>query len=136
MKKVIKGVRYDSDTAKCLGEASAKCLRGDFGYWEHCLYRTKSGRFFLHKKGFGYSHGDGSIGWGEEICPINDESARQWAERHLNADEYEVIFGPTTESARITVDLPETLLNKLDARKEAERKSRSEIVIAALKYYL
>lgn len=136
MKKVIKGAQYDTNAAKCLGNASANCLRSSFSYWEQTLYRTKSGRFFLHKEGFGYSHGDGSLGWGEEICPLNEESARQWAERHLNADEYEAIFGPTTEDARITVDLPEALLDKLDARKETERKSRSEIVIAALKNYL
>lgn len=136
MKKVIKGARYDTSAAKCLGEASANCSYSDFGYWEQHLYRTRAGRYFLHKEGFGYPCGDESLGWGEEICPINEESARQWAKRHLNADEYEAIFGPTTEDARITVDLPEALLEKLDARKGAERKSRSEIVIAALKSYL
>ena len=136
MKKVISGSRYDTDTAKHLGGDCANCPGSDFGYWEQDLYRSKAGKYFIHKQSFGYPKEDGSLGWGEEILPINEDTARQWAEQHMDADHYEAAFGAVTEDARFTVVLPEPLLAKLDARKEAQHASRSEIVIAALNAYL
>ncbi len=136
MKKIINGARYDTDTAKLIGGAAANCLPSDFNYWECDLYRTKPGRYFLHRQNFGHRHPDGSTGWGEEILPVTEDAARAWAEQNLTADEYEAAFGTPTEDARFTVVLPEPLLNKLDARKEAQHASRSEIVIAALNAYL
>lgn len=136
MKKVISGARYDTDTAKCLGGAFANCPRSDFNYWECDLYRSKTGKHFLHRRSFGFRHSDGATGWGEEILPITEDAARAWAEQNLTADKYEAAFGVPTEEARFTVVLPEPLLAKLDARKEAQHASRSEIVIAALNAYL
>ena len=47
MKKVINGALYDTKTAKLLGEDSYS-NPGDFHYWTEQLYRTKSGKYFLH----------------------------------------------------------------------------------------
>ena len=50
MKKVINGALYDTSTAKLLGEDSYS-NPGDFQHWVETLYRTKSGKYFLHGKG-------------------------------------------------------------------------------------
>lgn len=136
MKKIINGSRYDTDTAKHIGSASSTALPGDFDYWESDLYRTKAGKYFLYRQGFGYPVEDNHLGFGSEIIPLDESTARQWAEKCLDADKYEAAFGAVTEDARFTVVLPESLLDKLDARKAADNKSRSEIVIAALLAYL
>ena len=50
MKKVIGGVRYDTDTAV---EAASwrHGYPGDFNRCEETLYRTKAGRYFVHGEG-------------------------------------------------------------------------------------
>lgn len=136
MKKIIRGARYDTDTAKRLGSASANCPRSDFNYWECGLYRTKTGKYFLFRQSFGFRHSDQPTGWGEEILPVAEDAARAWAEQNLPVEKYEAAFSAPAEDARFTVVLPEPLLNKLDACKEAQRASRSEVVIAALNAYL
>ena len=139
MKKIINGSRYDTETAQRLGGDQAKCLSNDFNYWEQDLYRTRVGKYFLHKKGFGYALQDGNLGWGEEIIPINEDAARQWAELHLDGDAYEAAFGEVDEAAedaRLNILLPQELLDKLDARSVADSTNRSEIVRAALRAYL
>lgn len=136
MKKIINGSRYDTDTAKCLGRDRSGRPSSDFSYWEQELYRTKSEKYFVHKASFGYPKSDGSFGWGEEIVPVSEAAARQWAERHLSADEIEAIFVQDRDDARFTVVLPSSLLEELDKRKSADNVSRSEIVIDALRTYL
>lgn len=46
-----------------------------------------------------YAESIGQNEWsgGEEIIPLTVESARQWAEDSLSANEYEKIFGPAAE---------------------------------------
>ena len=46
-----------------------------------------------------YARQVGSSTWsgGEEIRPLTIDEAREWAEKHLSADEYETIFGPVSE---------------------------------------
>lgn len=136
MKKVLNGSRYSTETAQHLGGDQAKCPRSDFGYWEKDLYRTRAGKYFLHEQGFGYAMQDGSLGWGEEIIPINEDTARQWAEQHLDGDAYEAAFGEVVEDARLNVLLPQELLDKLDARAAADGVSRSVVVRTALSEYL
>lgn len=138
MKKIINGSRYDTDTAKCLGRDRSSSSASDFSYWEQELYRTKAEKYFVHKVSFGYPKSDGSFGWGEEIVPVSEAAARQWAEHHLSADEDEIeaIFAQDQDDARFTVVLPSSLLEELDKRKSADNVSRSEIVIDALRTYL
>ena len=46
-----------------------------------------------------YAESIGQNEWsgGEEIIPLTVESARQWAEENLTAEEYEKIFGEVSE---------------------------------------
>lgn len=79
---------------------------------------------------------DGNWGWGEEITPITEDDAREWAEKYLDGNTYEAAFGEVVEDARLNVLLPQELLDKLDARVTAGGGNRSEVVRAALRAYL
>jgi hypothetical protein len=69
---------------------------------EETLYRKKTGEFFLHGEGgpmTKYARAVEQNSWsgGERIMPMTFAEARAWAEEHLEADEYEAVFGEVTE---------------------------------------
>lgn len=102
MKKVIKGKLYDTDKAKLLGGDGGNY--GSFDEWHEELYQKRTGEFFLYGEGgprTRYAHSVGENMWsgGTMIIPLTFETARQWAEEHLNADEYGKIFGMPGEDA-------------------------------------
>ena len=136
MKKIINGSRYNTETAQQLGVHENNFLPNDIYYRGQDLYRTKAGKYFIHNYGNGFPKQDGSWGWGEEITPITEDAAREWAERYLDGDAYEAAFGEVVEDARLNVLLPQELLDKLDARVTAGGGNRSEVVRAALRAYL
>jgi hypothetical protein len=101
MKKIINGKRYDTDTATLIGSARYS-YPGDFEYWTEELYRKKTGEFFLYGEGGAmsrYSRSTGQNEWsgGEEIRPLSLKEAQEWAEKYLDADEYEEVFGRIEE---------------------------------------
>lgn len=101
MKKIINGKRYDTDTAKSMGEDSYSNTR-DFSHWCETLYRKNTGEFFLHGEGgpmsrYAVSTGQNEWRGGEKIIPLTIEAARKWAEEHLDGEEYEKIFGAVEE---------------------------------------
>lgn len=101
MKKIIGGRCYNTDTAKNLG-STGYSHPGDFSFWVERLYRKKTGEFFLHGVGgpmSKYAHQVGPNEWsgGEEIHPLSLEEAREWAEKNLETEEYEQIFGACEE---------------------------------------
>lgn len=104
MKKVIEGKLYNTETAQELGYVEpAGYNSSDFNYFRETLYRTKSGKYFLHGEGHGNSrygewHGN-SGGWGEQIRPYTPVEAREWAEEHLDAEEYAKAFGEPEEAS-------------------------------------
>ena len=135
MKKIIGGSRYNTETAQLLGTHETG-LPGDINHRGQELYRTKAGKYFIYLYGNGFPKPDGWWGWGEEITPITEDSARQWAEQYLDGDAYEAAFGEVVEPARLNILLPQELLDKLDARVTAGGGNRSEVVRAALRAYL
>lgn len=103
MFRVINGKRYDTEKAQKVAEAYSSLGRTDFGYWEEELYRKRTGEFFLYGWGgpaSGYSKSIGVNEWsgGEKIRPLTIEEAMEWAEKHLEGEEYEEIFGEVTET--------------------------------------
>ena len=101
MKKIINGKRYDTDTATLIGSAGYG-YPGDFNYWTEDLYRKKTGEFFLYGEGGPMSRysrrtGQNEISGGAEIRPLSLKEAQEWAEEHLDADEYEQVFGKIEE---------------------------------------
>ena len=102
MKKIINGKAYDTDTATRLGAWWSSQDVRDWHHVEETLYRKRTGEHFLH--GYGgpmskYARAEGQNSWsgGERIMPMSYDEAREWAEKHLTADEYEEIFGEIVE---------------------------------------
>lgn len=138
MKKIINNKRYDTKTAKLLGEDSYSNPR-DFEHWSEELYQKRTGEFFLYGKGGAMSKYAETIGqneWsgGEKIMPLDYESAREWAEKHLGADEYEKIFQVIEdeegdgEKKITTFSIPVSAAEKLKTMAAKSGKTQSAIV--------
>lgn len=127
MKKVIKNRVYDTATAVKVAEYSSPGDWGDFGHYEERLYRKKVGEYFLHGEGgpmtrYAVSTGLNSWSGGEKIIPLDYAAAQEWAEEHLDEDEYERIFGAVVEDDRkqqITLMLFSSTAEKL--RRESSK---------------
>lgn len=107
MKKIINGKRYDTESAKELASYEHS-YRNEFDFYCETLYRKRGGEFFLH----GYGHAaspycewvDSSTrGAGERIVPLTYAAAQEWAEKHLDGDEYEAIFGEVDDDGSRTI---------------------------------
>ena len=75
MKRIISGRRYDTNTAKLIGQASYSNSR-DFTYWHEELYVKRTGEYFLYGVGgpmSKYSQQTGENEWtgGKEIIPLS-----------------------------------------------------------------
>ena len=102
MKKIINGLRYDTDKAVTIGEfdniGAGATTTTDFQYWEATLYRTpRSGKYFLVGEGgpmsrFGTQSDENTRGWGVKILPMERQEAFEWAQRYLDADVVEKEF--------------------------------------------
>lgn len=102
MKQIIKGKLYNTETAKELGGWANHGSWRDFQHMEETLYIKKTGEYFLFGEGgpmTKYAERVEQNGWsgGSRIMPMSYEEAREWAEKHLEADEYEAIFGEIVE---------------------------------------
>ena len=92
MKKIINGMRYDTDKAIEIGNHYTNISKSDFNFYNVSLYKTpRSGRFFLAGEGgpmtrFGKNWGDGTRGFGEKIIPMPTDEALEWAEQYLDAE--------------------------------------------------
>ena len=135
MKKIIDGKRYDTSTAKAVG-CDSYSNRRDFHFWEETLYQKRTGEFFLHGEGGAaskYAEACGQNEWcgGEMLIPLTFKAARDWAEEHLSADDYEAVFGKVAEddSKRlISLNLPATAADTLKRLAAETGKSQSELV--------
>ena len=102
MKKIINGKKYDTSTANEVGCWSNTCSTRDFSYCEETLYRKKTGEYFLCGSGGPMSKYSvlvdcNTTSSGSAIIPLTEAEARTWAEKHLDGDEYEEIFGEVEE---------------------------------------
>lgn len=92
MKKIINKKLYDTETAKMIASWSNGLGKSDFRGYEENLFLKKTGEFFLYGEGGGLSPYAESVGsgrgYGKKITPLTEEEARQWAETHMEADEY------------------------------------------------
>lgn len=119
MKKVINGKRYDTDTAKLVGETHYSNTR-DFNYWREELYQKRTGEFFISGEGgpnSRYSEPIDQNSWsgGYKIIPLTLKEAQQWAEEHLDGDEYEAIFGEVEEDkAQIATWISQSVKDDMD----------------------
>ena len=120
MKKVINNRMYNTETAKCVGEWDNGHLPNDFEYCSEELYQKKNGEFFLYGDGgpmSRYSVRSGNNwGGGEKIIPLSYEESQEWAEKYLDGEAYEKIFGEISEDdtkKTVTFSLSLTAIEKL-----------------------
>ena len=102
MIKIINGKKYDTSTAKNVGEWSNGYYANDFNYCKETLYLKKTGEFFLFGDGGAmskYSESCGTNNWcgSCEIIPFTEDEAKEWAEEHLTGEKYIEIFGDVEE---------------------------------------
>lgn len=139
MIKIINGKKYNTQTAENLGEYWNGLSTRDFGYCTETLYKKRTGEFFLHGDGGPMTKYKKTIGantWsgGEKIIPMSFEEAREWAEKHLEAEEYEKIFGEVDENGNVKgvmYSLPISSIEKVK-RTATERRCSASQVIADL----
>lgn len=104
MQKIIDGKLYDTDEAEKIVSYSTGGSTSDFDYYREALYRTDSGRWFLHGEGHGKTKyapvtPDGMKGWGSDIRALSEEEAYQWCERKNKPDTAQEYFAGYIEKA-------------------------------------
>ena len=138
MKKIINNKLYDTSTAKRIGSDGYNGSTSDFGWWQESLYKKRTGEFFLHGEGgprtrYAKSCGDNSWGYGAAIIPMSYEKAREWAEEHMEADDYAATFGiPEEGTERLYVEIPSELMARIKAAASANRQSLKDYMIEIL----
>lgn len=135
MKKVKNGRLYDTDTAKAVGYWDNGYYTNDFSYCGETLYQKRTGEFFIHGEGNAMSkyasHSGYNSGWGERIIPISYDEAKDWAEKHLDGDEYIKVFGEPEEDDTkqvISCSLTKTAIAKLKQGAAEKGVSMSEYI--------
>lgn len=121
MRKIINGRVYDTSTAKKQAEWTGDFGKSDFRWYHEVLYKKRNGEFFLYGEGHAASQyakptGDG-FAPGERIEPISLERAQALVEKHLDADDYERLFGKVTDDnskVLMSMQLPAPLVQELD----------------------
>jgi predicted DNA binding CopG/RHH family protein len=140
--KIINNKRYNTYSARFLGEWNNGKQPGDFEFVRESLYVTKSGNYFLHGEGGGGSDycakslDEHPNGCGEVIKPLSAAEAQRWAEKVLDANEFTVMFtvntvANETEVEKITLSLPTSVIKALKERKEATGVNVSWLVAQA-----
>jgi hypothetical protein len=143
MKKIIDGKRYDTETAKLVGSYDNGLPGNDLYYHKEELYQKRTGEFFMYGVGgaaSSYSSWDGNCRRpGERIIPLTFPEAQKWAEKHLEVEDYENIFGEVDESdeeVRVHVKLPGDLAKRLTQYIAKTGLTQKQVVEAALRKYL
>lgn len=121
MKKIINGKLYDTETAKSMGSWHNTWDYRDFNYVCEELFRKRTGEFFLLGEGgpmskYAVSVSNNSWSGGEKIIPLSAAKAREWAEEHLDAEDYAEIFGMPSEgedTAALNVQIDAALMARL-----------------------
>ena len=105
MRKIVRGKRYDTESARLVGEYENSLPVTDFHHVWMGLYCTpRSGQYFLAGKGgpmtrFAQSTGQNQWSGGSDIIPMTREEAFSWAQENLNTEVVEDEFGDLIEDA-------------------------------------
>lgn len=115
MMKIIRGKKYDTDTARLVGtwEDNPEVLPNEVGYYAKSLYVKRTGEYFIHvNTGTVIAEGHS----GDRLDPVPAGAAKNWAKNHLAADEYEAEFGSLDDdegSVTTSISLPKEAYGKL-----------------------
>lgn len=125
MKQIINRRKYDTETATKLIEISEGT---GFERYKEALYKKpKSGELFFAGEGgpaskYAVSSGINEWSGGSRIIPATYEEAREWAEKHLDADDYLKLFEAVDDDdsrVRINITLPKSVHE--EGKKAAEK---------------
>ncbi len=91
MNKIIKGKKYNTDTAELVADRDFY----DNGSWSStdALYKKTTGEFFIYHKVSNRDLYDRT----DYLLPISEDEAKEFCERNLDADDYEKWFGEVAE---------------------------------------
>jgi len=104
MKQIVKGKKYDTETAEMISTDSYSNY-GDLNYWNEEIYRTRKGNWFLAGEGGAMSRysravGQNETGGGSAIIPLTEGEALAWLEDHAcDPEAYEEYFTGILEDA-------------------------------------
>ena len=138
MKRIINNRRYDTEKAKEIGRGSGG-FPGDFNYYEEVLYKKRTGEYFIYGRGnantkYAVQVDSGTWSGGSAITPLSYGEAREWAEKHLDADEYEAEFEVIEDDKIVTsISLRPSTFQKLKAMSSEQNKPVGEIIDALIK---
>lgn len=120
MMKIIKGKKYDTETALKVAEWDNGLGRSDHHAIYETLYKKRTGEFFLFGEGGGLTGYSEAVGnaftWGEKIIPLTLDTAKEWVEAHLDGKKYEDIFSNVSDDSSrkvISLSLSSTNIDKL-----------------------
>lgn len=133
MQKIIRGKKYNTDTAKEVCCYSNNLPFGDFDWVQETLYVKRTGEYFLHGKGGArskYAVPDGDfMGGGSEIIPLSEADAKAFVEENGDTETYEKFFGEASEGeTRTTIILSEATKKKLQQLALEKRVSISQVI--------
>lgn len=140
MKKIIEGKLYNTDTAQEIGCNYHGDGPRDFHYYCERLYRKRTGEYFLHGKGgpmSRYSRSCGQNEWcgSEKIIPLSYKAATEWAEKNMDADDYQREFGEVSEESErvvLSVSIDSAIADRI--RREAQEAGISISALIASKF--
>ena len=103
MKKIVNGLKYDTETSTCVAWVNNGYEEQNFNYWEEELYRTDNGSWFVRKAGGGntqYATRYGNMRSSGELIEVLDEAkVKKWLEEHNKTEAYEKYFGNEIKDA-------------------------------------
>lgn len=141
MNKVIKGKRYDTETATEILTYDSNYAVSDFNYFRETLYKKRTGEFFLYGQGgpaskYAESCGQNEWSGGEKIIPYSIAQAKEWVETHFDADDYEKVFGNIEEGkTQVCISLDKSTLAQLKKLAYAKSMTASELVTRLIEHY-
>jgi len=103
MRKIIDGLKYDTEKADEIGWYENDYGRNDFKWWKATLYVTKKGNYFLHGEGGAmtrFSESAGNSSWGsEKLEPLTEAEAFEFSMNYLGVETTELYFKDMIEEA-------------------------------------
>jgi hypothetical protein len=104
MQKLIDGKLYDTEQAEEIASWSNGLSYSDFNHMDESLYRTESGRWFIHGGGgpktkYRKPAAGGGVSGSEDIRALSEDEAFQWLQRHNLVEEAQTYFADRIEPA-------------------------------------
>jgi hypothetical protein len=126
MIKIINGAKYSTESAKKIGLKESGKM-GNSNWFRETLYRTNSGKYFLHGEGGAetkYRMHIGNNEWsdGKEIIALDRVTAKQWEKENLTGE-----FATVEDIKKKLVSFKISLATVRKIRTLAEEKNITQI---------